>query len=192
VAGIIAFFATPPSMLYVMSYAAGTATVVRHVAKNRMLLVSSLLSAGLLLCWLLAVLLLLPPWRLLLVVVLLLLLLLLLLLKEFLAMPSVAILLIVAGEAAGPSDSSSLSLWPAPAAGRQSAGMHAFLLKKGCSGWTNSFGIGVGVSMIVFRDPVSSFPIDCCACLVQPTGELVVPGGKKFAASAGQAACTPS
>jgi hypothetical protein len=78
------------------------------------------------------------------------------------------------------------------APGRQSAGTHARLLKKGCMGCTKSLGAGAALSLMVLSEAVSSLPAACCASRVQPGGEFLVPSGKKFTVSAGHAACTSS
>lgn len=82
---------------------------------------------------------------------------------------------------------SACSRRPLPA-GRQSEGTHALRLKKGCTGCTNSLGGGEGVSLIVLRELVSSFPAATWASRVQPVGTFLDPSGKKFTVSAGHAA----
>lgn len=77
---------------------------------------------------------------------------------------------------------------PAALDGKQSAGMHVRLLNSGCTGCTNSFGMGLAASVIVFRELESSLPAATCAAFDHPSGTFAVFAGKKLTVSAGHAA----
>ncbi|KAF6261500.1 hypothetical protein COO60DRAFT_1501638 [Scenedesmus sp. NREL 46B-D3] len=60
---------------------------------------------------------------------------------------------------------------------KQSDGTHVRLLSSGCTGCTNSLGVGLAVNVIVLRELLSSFPASTCAAFVHPSGTFSVSGG---------------